>query len=607
MTLEVDARDVVQGFQHSHLTIPVHAGPLTLAYPKWIPGHHAAVGPVTQMMALRLTGAGASLKWRRDSRDPFSFHVTVPYGVEVLDVYLDYVSPPKRFGDGFGRTPNVTPHLLVLPFNHFILYPQNGTVERMGIKASVLIPAGWQYDCALRPERSAGGNISLPLVSVSTLVDSPLLAGEYFRSIPIASGDGATRISLAADAPGDLAVDDATIGGLRRLVDEAAMLFGQRHYREYVWLVALGNTLSMNGLEHYESTDIRDVETLFTDSAHLLESRVIPHEYVHSWNGKYRRPEGLATHNFQEPMRDDLLWVYEGMTRYLGDLVLRARSGLVSQDQSREYIAWIAALMDQDRPGRSWRSVADTATALPAYHDAPGEWGSMRRKLDYYDEMLLVWLEADVKIREATNGTRSLDDFCGAFFGGPDRAPTFRPYSRADLVNALDKVALLNWGDFLTARVDTISPRAPLEGVRRAGWSLVYDDTPNAFLTAREKVDEMVNLSLSLGMWVQPDGTVADVVQGSPAFAEGFAPMMRVLAIGGYKWSVDAARSAVIRAESRPGPIELVVERGDIVKTMHIDYHEGLRIPHLVRNSSKPDLLSKVLAPHKLFASSNVQ
>jgi len=597
ITLEVDARDVTRAIQHAHLVIPVHPGPLTLAYPKWIPGEHAPDGPVTQLVSLEISAGGTSLPWRRDPLDAFLFRVEVPRGAAMLDVRFDYLSPPKAFADGYGRTPNVTPHLLILPLNHLVLYPYDAAADAVPIRAEVHLPAGWKFDGALHPERVEGDTLFLPVVSLSTLVDSPILAGEYFRTVPLSEGAGSTRISIAADAPGDLAVSEATLAGLRRLVPEAVALFGPGHYREYVWLVALGNDLNQNGLEHHESTDIRDNEALFTDPARLLEHRTAPHEYVHSWNGKYRRPVGLATRNYQQPMVDDLLWVYEGMTRYLGDLVLRTRSLLATPEQARAYIALVASRLDVDRPGRAWRSLGDTASAQPGYADAPGEWTPIRRARDYYDEMLLVWLDADTLIRETSSGKRSLDDFCGGFFGGPERSPAVRPYSRTDVVAALRAVAPLDWEAFLTDRVDHITPRAPLAGIERGGWKLVYDDAPNVFLSAREKVDGADNLSLSLGLWAKPDGVVSDVVHDSPVFAAGVAPDMRVIAIGGRKWSAEAAREVLVRAEKSSGPIELVVQSADLVRVLHVDYHGGLRNPHLVRGASKTDLLSQILAP----------
>jgi len=598
ITLEVDARDLAHGIQHAHLSIPAHAGTMTLAYPKWIPGEHAADGPITQVVSLLIKAGNQVLSWRRDPRDPFQFRVQVPAGAAALDVQFDYLSPAKAFSDGYGRTPNMTPHLEVLPLNHLVLYPREAPADLVMVRARVRIPVGWKYDGALHPERVDGDTLLLPTVSLETLIDSPILAGEYFRTVPLTEGPGSTRISIAADAPGDLAMPDAMISGWKHLVPEAVALFGPGHYREYVWLIALADPLDRNGLEHHESTDIRDHEAFFTDPARRLEGdRVNPHEYVHSWNGKYRRPAGLATRNYQEPMVDDLLWVYEGLTRYLGDLVLRTRSGLATADESRAYLAWVASRSDRERPGRIWRSLGDTATAMPAYNEAPGEWTPIRRARDYYDEMMLVWLDADTLIRASSGGKHSLDDFCSTFFGGPERAPAMRPYTRNDVVAALKAVAPNDWDAFFALRVENVNPRAPLDGIVRGGWRLVYDDTPNEFLLARDKVDETGNLGLSLGMWVKRNGEVTDVVHGSPVFAAGVAPGMRVESIAGHKWTIEAARDAIVRAEKTSEPLELIVESGDQVRMLQIDYHGGLQYPHLVRDAGKADLLSRILAP----------
>jgi len=597
ISLDIDARDTVQGIQHVHLVIPVRAGPLTLAYPKWIPGEHAADGPITQVVSLAINAGDSKLPWRRDPLDAFSFHVDVPRGVRIIDVRFDYLSPTSSFGDGYGRTPNVTPHLLTMPLNHYVIYPRDSDADALQIETSVHLPPGWKYDSVLHATRVDGDTIYLPTVSLTTLVDSPLIAGEFFRTIPLSSGAAPTRISIVADAPADLAVNDHMLDAMKRLPREAEGLFGPGHYREYVWLISLGNTLDANGLEHHESTDIREGEDLFTDPTRMLEHRTTSHEYVHSWNGKYRRPAGLTTRNYQDPVADDLLWVYEGATRYLGDLLLRTRSGFVTAAQARDYVAWIVARLDVERPGRAWRSLADTAVGIPAFNAAPGGWASIRRQRDYYDEMLLVWLDVDTLIREKSGGRRSFDDFCASFYGGPERTPAVRTYTRRDVVAALNAVQPLDWDTFLAARIDAVAPRAPLDGIARAGWKIVYDDSPNEFLAAREKVEGTDNFSLSLGIWVKADGAVPDVLQGSPAFAAGMVPESRVLAIAGHKWSADFAREVVIRAETSKEPIELVVETGDLVRVVHLDWHGGLRKPHLVRDESKTDLLDMILAP----------
>src|SRR5215813_14181469 len=597
ITLEVDARDVAHGIQHAHLSIPAHAGTMTLAYPKWIPGEHAANGPITQVVSLLIKAGEQMLRWRRDPLDPYRLRVQVPAGAAVLDLQFDYLSPPKAFSDGYGRTPNMTPHLEILPLNHLVLYPSEASADSVMVRARVRIPAGWKYDGALHPESSEGDTLVLPTVSLDTLIDSPILTGEYFRTVPLTEGPGSTRVSIAADAPGDLALPEAMLSAWKHLVPEAVALFGAGHYREYVWLIALADPLDRNGLEHHESTDIRDHEALFTDPARRIEHRTNAHEYVHSWNGKYRRPAGLATRNYQEPMVDDLLWVYEGMTRYLGDLVLRTRSGLATPEESRAYLAWIASRSDRERPGRAWRSLGDTATAMPAYNEAPGEWTPIRRARDYYDEMMLVWLDADTLIRESSGGKRSLDDFCSRFFGGPERAPALRPYTRKDVVAALKALAPNDWDAFFTLRIENVNPRAPLNGIVRSGWKLVYDDTPNEFLLARDKVDEVDDLGLSLGMWVKGNGEVTDVVHGSPTFAAGVAPGMRVESIAGHKWTIEAARDAIVRAEKTTEPLELIVESADQVRVLHVEYHGGLQYPHLVRDEGKADLLTLILAP----------
>jgi predicted metalloprotease with PDZ domain len=595
--LEVDATDVVHGIQHVHLILPTRAGPLTLAYPKWIPGEHRPTGPITQLMNLHAEASGRSIPWRRDVLDPFLFHLMIPTGASTLDVRFDFFSPAKSFGPGFGETPDATMHLIVLVFSQLILYPAEASADAIEVKTRIHVPTDWKLDCALPLETISNGAVSLPAVSLSTLVDSPLLAGEYFRSIHLGSESSGTRLSVAADRPEDLTVSADAIRNMERLVAEATRIFGPGHYRSYAWLVALGDRLGHDGLEHHESSDVREVERLFTDPAYAIDWRLFPHEYVHSWNGRYRRPAGLATRNYQQPMMGDLLWIYEGLTRYYGDFVLAARSGLATPEQARAYLAYVAALMARDRPGRDWRSIADTAIAYPGYAQAPGEWESARRGSDFYSEMLLVWLEADTLVRRQTHGTRSLDDFCRSFFAGPERVPAVRPYTRADVIAALHGVASVDWDFFFKARVESVNPRAPLSGIEAGGWRLTYDDTPNEFLAALEKTSAVTDLSLSLGLWMKTDGTVVDVVEGSPAFTAGMAPAVQLIAIDGHKWTAEAARAAIVRAELSAQPLELEVASGNEVRSLRVDYHGGLQYPHLRREVSKPDILEAILAP----------
>jgi predicted metalloprotease with PDZ domain len=593
--LDVDATDVVHGIQHVHLLIPVGAGGLTLAYPKWIPGEHRPTGPITQLMNLHVQAHDAVVPWQRDVRDAYLFHLTLSSGTSAVDVRFDFFSPPKTFGPGFGETPDATENLIVLAFNQLILYPVGLSADEIEVKTRVRIPAAWQADCALPLARVGGGDITLPVVSLSTLVDSPLLAGRYFRGIALTGNATGTRVSVVADRQGDLAVDEQLVQGLNRLVPEATAVFGPGHYRRYVWLVALGNRLGHDGIEHHESSDVREAEALFTATPFAIDWRLFPHEYVHSWNGKYRRPDGLATPNYQQPMLDDLLWVYEGLTRYYGDFVLTARSRLATPEQTRAYLAYVAALMAHDRPGRNWRSIADTAIAYPDYGQAPSQWEAARRGSDFYGEMLLVWLEADALIRKQTLGARSLDDFCRSFFAGPERAPAMRSYRREDVIAALNRVVAFNWDAFFTRRVASVNPSPPLAAFEAVGWRVTYDDLPNDFLGALESTTDVSDLSLSLGLWVQRDGTIVDVVEGSPAFEAGMAPAMKLTALNGSEWTTEAARRALVQAENSGRPLEFEVAYDGETRKLIIDYHGGLRYPHLQRVAGAPDILGAIL------------
>ena len=599
ITLDVDARDVRHGIQHAHLSLPASPGRLDLVYPKWTQGEHAPSGPLVQVTALKFAAGGRTLAWTRDPLEPFRFRVTVPDGVAAIDADFDYLSPPVSGGvDSYGMTPNVTPHVAIVLFNHVLLLPEAADARTLPVRARVRLPDGWSYDAPVRGEQPQSGLVVLPEMPAATLVDSPLFAGEYSRTIALTTNAPPTRISLFADATADLAFKDDDAAALRRVVAEAGALFGARHYRNYVWLVGLGDTFTNNGVEHHESTDIRLPESLFTKPEFMQRwSSIFAHEYVHSWNGKYRRPEGLVRANFQEPLADNLLWVYEGMTRYLGDFVLRGRAGFGSPEFMRDYLAYVAASMERLRPGRNWRPLADTAVGVPAYGDAPGEWTPERRGLDYYPEGALIWLEADTLIRTRSGGKRSLDDFCRAFFGGPGGAPSVRAYTRDDVIAALNAVEAYDWDEFLRTRVDEVQPHAPLGGIGNGGWTLVQNDQPNPYFDAFAKVSKHDDFSFSLGFASKEDGHVADVVHGSPAFNAGLAPAMRVIAIGGRKWSGDAAKETIVAAEKTTQPIDLIVESGDTVRTLPVDWHGGLAFPHLQRDASKPDLISKIIAP----------
>jgi predicted metalloprotease with PDZ domain len=402
-------------------------------------------------------------------------------------------------------------------------------------------------------------------------------------------------LSVAADREAAVAIPPERLAAYRRLPGEARALFGSRHYGSYHWLVALGDTLDVNGLEHHESTDIREPIGFFTDAqVALRDDYVIAHEYIHSWNGKFRRPAGLAPRNPNEPLDGELLWVYEGLTRYL-DLLLPARSGMKTAEQSRDYLAWRAGRVDRDRPGRRWRPLADTSVSAPTIWDAPTEWTSYRRSgKDYYDESMLIWLEADTIIRDKTGGTRSLDDFCRAFFGGADSLPAVRPYTREDVEAALSTVAAYDWHAFFTTRVYDVNPGAPLAGLEAAGWRLVYDSTPNGYQAAWDTGYKQVDHTMSIGLQLSPAGVVQDVTIDSPAWQAGFGPGMVILSVAGRPFSPGDFEQQ-LNAARTTGSLEFAVRHGEDRKTLRVAYRGGAQYPHLQRIASRPDVLARIL------------
>jgi predicted metalloprotease with PDZ domain len=505
----------------------------------------------------------------------------VPKGATSIEVDFDYISPPIGYASGYGQTPNHTQHLLDLPWNHVVVYPAGERTDAIQVNATVTLPQGWQSATAL-----PSGPVSL-----TTLVDSPLIAGEYFRTIDVANN---VKIALVADSEAALALPPDRVAQLTKLVSEAEELFGGHHYRTYTWLLTLSDVVETQGLEHHESSDNRAIEKGVTDPAITkLTMSTLSHEFVHSWNGKYRRPAGLATPDYQQPMLGELLWVYEGMTRYLGNFVLPSRTGIYSPDLMHDYVALVAANLDRNRTGRNWRPLADTAVAAQVIGDAPIGWTAYRRALDYYDESLLVWLDVDTTIRQKTNGAKSLDDFTRAFHGAPSGAPTVKPYTFDDVVATLNAVAPNDWAAFLRDRVYKVTAHPPLGALEAAGWRLVYNDHPNDYVTARQHASKRIDVTFSLGILFHDDGKIDDLTPGTPAAEAGLTPGMEVTSINGRKWSADALHEEIAAGK----PIEIIAGFGEHVGTYKLDYHGGEQYPHLERIEGKPDVLSEIMRP----------
>ena len=595
--LFVDLTDAPRNIYHSRLTIAVKPGPLTLVYPEWIPGNHRPSGPIANVTGLKMEAGGQRLAWQRDALDMYAFHVDVPAGANELQVSLDTIT---NDGSAGASGPSATTNVLDLNWNQVVLYPQGANSDEVQVQASATPPQHWQFGTALPLDTNtqSGSNeiVGFQPVSLTTLIDSPLIAGAHYRRI-VLTKPGETPvhvIDLVSESEAGLAMTPADETAYRKLVAETGALFGARHYLEYHFLLTLSDEAGHHGVEHHQSSDNSVGErTLLDPDLHLMEAGLLPHEFTHSWNGKYRRPAGLATRNYQDPMVGDLLWIYEGLTEYLGN-VLTVRSGLWTPEQYREALAETAAMLDQ-RAGRSWRPLEDTARSVQILRLQGQGWQNWRRGLDYYPEGELIWLEVDTIIRQVTHGQKSLDDFCRLFHGGENGPPKVVPYTLDDVVRALNQVAPYDWAGLLKERASATTARAPLGGLERGGWRLVYNDQSNVFIHTGEKLRKSVNASYSLGFVVKEGGEFSDVIHGSPAYAAGIGPEMKLVAINGRAWSKDVLQDA-LRTSKDGQPLDLLVENAKFFKTYSIAYHDGIRNPHLARIEG-PDVLDEILKP----------
>jgi len=598
VTISLDATEAPRKIFHAHLMIPASPGTLTLYYPKWIPGEHGPTGPIQDLAGLKFTASGQMLKWRRDLLDGWTIQVEVPSGTTNIEASLDFISPAGHEGIYTGGA-SATDKMTVISWNTVLLYPEGWNSDQLTYDASLRLPRGWRFGTSLQVASKSEDEIKFAPVSLTMLVDSPIISGQYLKVVPLNQGENPpVEMDIAADTAAALEAPAEVWEHYKNLVAQAGTLFGARHYRDYHFLFSLSDHVAHFGLEHHESNDSRSYErTLVDDRLRLIEAGLLPHEYVHSWNGKYRRPADLTTPDYEKPMQTDLLWVYEGLTSYLGD-VLSARSGVRTADQFRDALAKIAAELDH-RPGRTWRNLQDTADGVPAMQAAPHEWESWRRPLDYYEEDVLNWLWADVIIRQQTQNKKSMDDFCHLFHGGQSGAPQVKTYNFDDVVNTLNQVAPYDWRRFWTERLNNHGPGAPLAGVEGSGWKLVYDENRSELVKAEEyAARENINAAYSIGLWLRDDGHITDTIEGMPAAKAGIGPGMAVIAVNGKKFSADVLHDALRSTKNSSEPLELLVENTDYYKVFKVDYHGGEKFPHLVRDESKPDLLSDIIKAH---------
>lgn len=594
--LNVDASDVTGRVIRSRLEIPVRPGLLTLAYPKWIPGTHGPTTPLADVAGFRLRAKGADVPWLRDPADPHAVNLTVPEGAATLEVTFDLLlpglnEPPAR------QNTVASGRLAVLNFCDLLVYPRAPKAMETPFRLALTLPDGWTHGSALETVKQGPNTTAFAECSLETLIDSPLLCGLHTKAVEIGPAGGKHRVFLACDSEAGLDVPADVKAGWDKLVEQADKLFGSRPFGSYTFLLALSDRIRFRGLEHHESSDNRLPElTLQTPHLRLYAASLFPHEYVHSWCGKFRRPAGMIVPDFQAAPDTRMLWAYEGLTNYLG-WVLTARAGITSAADARDDLAGVAERMRNAR-GRAWRPLEDTGTSSHVLAGSRGAWGAWRRSLDYYDEGTLLWLEVDAVIRKETDGAKSLDDFCRAFFACPPGRPEVKGYAFDDLVSGLNAVCPYDWKTHLTRRVQLPAADAPLDGIALGGWSLGYADQPNATHKAGESVSKGMDLTASLGVKVSADGVIGDVIPESPAARAKLAPGAKVVAVNQRKFTPDVLKTAVA-ATRAGGKLELLVENGDWFSTATLDYRGGARYPTLTRTQAEPDRLGAILTPRR--------
>jgi len=590
--LNVSVQDVVHRVMRVQETIPVEPGELTLLYPAWIPGNHSPTGPISEFAGLEVTANGARVPWMRDRVNMYAFHIRVPASTRTLDVKFDYLSPLRRDQGRIAFSSN----LLDLSWNTVVLYPAGHFSRDITFAPSIDLPEGWHFASALAVASQSGNRVEFKDTTLNTLVDSPLYAGVNYLREDLSTGpDNHVFLDVFADAPKDLAITPQELQLHRNLAEQAAKLFQSHHYSHYDFLLTLSNVIGGEGLEHHQSSEDGTSANYFTDWAAGVRGRdLLAHEYTHSWNGKFRRPADLWTPNFNVPMRDDLLWVYEGLTEYWG-YVLTARSGMRTPAETRDLIAQIAANFEAS-PGRDWRPLVDTTNQPIISQRRPVTWPSWLRGEDYYMEGLLIWLDADTKIRQLSGDKKSLDNFAQLFYGVDNGSYITKTYTFKGIVAALNEVQPYDWAGFLRQRVYELHPQVPEEGLAQGGYKLTYSDTPPAWLKESQRPRAPVDFTDSLGFSVKATGELGNVGWNSPAFKAGITPDVSVVAVDGKAFSVEALRAAIVEAEKNSSPIKLLVKRGKDFQTIAIDYHGGLRYPALTRVEGTPDLLDQILA-----------
>jgi predicted metalloprotease with PDZ domain len=591
LRIHIDASDTSQGIFRVHEAIPAQAGTLTLLYPKWLPGHHAPTGPIDKLAGLAVRADGKPLAWTRHQYHVHAFDVDVPAGSTEIEVEFQYLSARSA---GAGPI-EMTDVMLDLVWNKVSLYPAGYYARAIMVEPSVTLPAGWKFGTALEQASRHGNTYTFEPIAYDTLVDSPIYAGRYFKRVDLAPGAKApVHLNIVADAPQHLIITPRQLRSHRNLVTQAMRLFRSHHYDHYDFLLSLSDQLSGKGLEHHRSSEDGVRADYFTNWKHNAPRRdLLAHEYEHSWNGKFMRPHDLWTPNFNVPMGDSLLWVYEGQTQYWG-YVLTARAGMWTAAQFRDALALVAARFERGRPGFAWRALADTTNDPTIAERAPLTYRNWQMSEEYYSGGQLLWLAVDAKIRALSRNRKSLDTFARNFFGVDNGSFVPHTYTFDDVTAGLEAVARHDWIGFLRERLDAHQP--PLDGIEAAGWKLTYTDKQSEFAQQLAKrYDSRPDFLFSIGLAPGKGGVIGDVRWNGPAFTAGVGSGETIVAVNGRAYQPDVLSEAIKTAKSDKAAIELLLKYQDRYRTVAVDYHEGLRHPHLVRRKDAPDYLSGII------------
>jgi predicted metalloprotease with PDZ domain len=594
--LHVDAREAARTVFHVSERIPCAPGTLKLFYPKFIPGEHGPTGPINSVISFRITANGKPLAWRRDPVNMFEIDTVVP--ADAHDVQVDFddsFSMSTMFGE-IGSA-----NLCRIKWNRLVWYPGPDPSDTTLVAPSLTVPSGWKLATGLETQNVSGDEYTFKTVSLTRLVDSPAEMGRNFKSFDV-TGTSPVRHTLDIAAEGAAAIQSspAFLKGVAHIHEEMEAISGTRHYNHYDWLLTLSDVGASDGLEHHESSEDGVFERSLVEPDYNFDlADLLCHEYFHSYNGKFRRPAGLATPNFDEPMKGELLWVYEGLTQFYGHL-LACRAGLWTEEEYRDAMAWNYESMRQ--MGRNWRPLVDTADAAQVLYGSPDSWSRARRNTDFYIEMTLVWLEAHAMLLEATHGQKGIDDFIRTFHGGSANGPELKSYTYEDVVAAWRSLAPLDWDAFLKTRVYSIQPEPTSAGFERLGWKVVYNAKPNiacerSGLAFSGRDANPLNLTSSIGLAIK-SGAISDVVPGSAADRAGLMPEAKLVSVNGRAYSNDLLKDAV--AESAQGqPVEITINNRGVMQTVKLDYHGGLRYPHLERIPNVPDGLTALCKPRR--------